>query len=143
MTPRKGPVKAAIIILDSGVDVEEDKTLIDENVTATVIKAGNCRIGVVSVYFEGQASPLPRRRSGPRLSTGTRVYNTVKARWSEFGTAMNAALTERTLTFEMVKSVGSCDQFDEVVETYTECIRQACESAIPPRNSERRLKLPW
>ncbi|GBP96830.1 Retrovirus-related Pol polyprotein from type-1 retrotransposable element R1 [Eumeta japonica] len=52
-TPRRGPVKAAIIVLDSGVDVEEDQTLIDENVTAAVIVAGNCRIGVVSVYFEG------------------------------------------------------------------------------------------
>ncbi|GBP98472.1 hypothetical protein EVAR_59898_1 [Eumeta japonica] len=38
---------------DSGVDVEEDQTLIDENVTAAVIVAGSCRIGVVSVYFEG------------------------------------------------------------------------------------------
>ncbi|GBP23732.1 Putative 115 kDa protein in type-1 retrotransposable element R1DM [Eumeta japonica] len=51
--PRRGPVKADIIILDSDVDVEEDQTLIDENVTAAVIVAGNCRIGVVSVYFEG------------------------------------------------------------------------------------------
>ncbi|GBP65891.1 hypothetical protein EVAR_89384_1 [Eumeta japonica] len=32
---------------------------------------------------------------------------------------MDAALNERTLTTEMVKSVGSCDQLDEVVETYT------------------------
>ncbi|GBP65857.1 Putative 115 kDa protein in type-1 retrotransposable element R1DM [Eumeta japonica] len=52
-TPRRGPFKAAIIILNSGVNVEEDQTLIDENVTAAVIKAGNCRIGVVSVYFKG------------------------------------------------------------------------------------------
>ncbi|GBP61750.1 Zinc finger RNA-binding protein [Eumeta japonica] len=45
--PKRGPVKAAILILDSGVDVEEDQSLIDENVTAAVIKAENCRIGVV------------------------------------------------------------------------------------------------
>ncbi|GBP98437.1 hypothetical protein EVAR_9231_1 [Eumeta japonica] len=44
--------KTAILILDSDVDVEEDQTLIDENVTAAVVTAGNCRIGVVSVYFE-------------------------------------------------------------------------------------------
>ncbi|GBP91335.1 Putative 115 kDa protein in type-1 retrotransposable element R1DM [Eumeta japonica] len=50
--PRAGPVKAAILIPDSDVDVEEDQTLIDENVTAAVVTAGNCRIGVVSVYFE-------------------------------------------------------------------------------------------
>ncbi|GBP92817.1 Putative 115 kDa protein in type-1 retrotransposable element R1DM [Eumeta japonica] len=52
VAPRAGPVKAAILILDSDVDVEEDQTLIDENVTAAVVTAGNCRIGVVSVYFE-------------------------------------------------------------------------------------------
>ncbi|GBP96406.1 hypothetical protein EVAR_90503_1 [Eumeta japonica] len=48
---------------------------------------------------------------------------------------MDAALNERTLTTEMVKSVGSCDQLDEVVETYTECIRQACDAAIPRKSS--------
>ncbi|GBP90792.1 Retrovirus-related Pol polyprotein from type-1 retrotransposable element R1 [Eumeta japonica] len=253
-TPRRGPVKAAIIVLDSGVDVEEDQTLIDENVTAAVIVAGNYRIGVVSVYFEGDipigpyldrvryvcsklgtdkiilgsnvnawsvcwgsehddacrvdlcdffdaeglhilnegntptfkvyrgdrlfrsvvnvtscgSALLDRveewqvvrdvtssdhnavtfavrmgKRSGPRPPTGTQVYNTAKARWSEFGAAMDAALIERALTLEMVESVDSCDRLDGIVETYTECIRQACETAIPLRNSKRRLKLPW
>ncbi|GBP97785.1 hypothetical protein EVAR_90918_1 [Eumeta japonica] len=57
---------------------------------------------------------------------------------------MDAALNERTLTTEMVKSVGSCDQLDEVVETYTECIRQACDAAIPRKSSNTRgLKPPW
>ncbi|GBP23610.1 hypothetical protein EVAR_80227_1 [Eumeta japonica] len=51
--------------------------------------------------------------------------------------AMDAALNERTLTVEMVKSVGPCDQLDEVVETYTECIRQACDAAIPRKSSKR------
>ncbi|GBP97956.1 hypothetical protein EVAR_82190_1 [Eumeta japonica] len=41
------------MVLNSDVDVEEDQTLNGENVAAAVIKAGNCRIGVVSVYFEG------------------------------------------------------------------------------------------
>ncbi|GBP83195.1 hypothetical protein EVAR_66746_1 [Eumeta japonica] len=51
-TQRRGSVKAAIIILNSGVDVEEDQTLNVKNVAAAIIKAGNCRIGVASVYFE-------------------------------------------------------------------------------------------
>ncbi|GBP30616.1 Retrovirus-related Pol polyprotein from type-1 retrotransposable element R1 [Eumeta japonica] len=214
--PRRGPVKAAIMVLNSDVDVEEDQTLNGENVAAAVIKAGNCRIGVVSVYFE-ETCPSARTsiacdtsaqnsgptksswgamstrgvgdrllksvvdvtacssalldraegwqvvrdvtssdhnavtfavrvegRSGPRPLSGTRVYNTAKARWSEFAAAMDAALNERTLTTEMVKSVGSCDQLDEVVETYTECIRQACDAAIPRKSSNTRgLKPPW
>ncbi|GBP24119.1 Retrovirus-related Pol polyprotein from type-1 retrotransposable element R1 [Eumeta japonica] len=231
-TPRRrGPVKAAIIILDSGVDVEEDQTLIDENVTAAVIVAGSCSIGVVSVYFEGDTPIGPYldrvryvcsklgtdkiilrgdvnawsvwwgsehddargvdlcdffdaeglhilnegnahvrdrveqwqvvrdvtssdhnadtfavrmgRRSGPRPPTGTRIYNTAKARWSEFGAAMDAVLIERAPTVEMVESVDSCDRLNGIVETYTECIRQACKAAIPSRNSKCRLKLPW
>ncbi|GBP98468.1 hypothetical protein EVAR_59894_1 [Eumeta japonica] len=81
-------------------------------------------------------------RSGPRPLSGTRVYNTAKARWSEFAAAMDAALNERTLTTEMVKSVGSCDQLDEVVETYTECIRQACDAAIPRKSSNAWTETP-
>ncbi|GBP26663.1 Retrovirus-related Pol polyprotein from type-1 retrotransposable element R1 [Eumeta japonica] len=41
------------------------------------------------------------KRSGPRPPTGTRVYNTAKARWSEFETPMVAALAERARTIEM------------------------------------------
>ncbi|GBP51033.1 hypothetical protein EVAR_37191_1 [Eumeta japonica] len=52
VAPRRGPVKAAINP-ESGVDVEDDQTPIDENVTFTVAKAGSCRIGIVSVYFKG------------------------------------------------------------------------------------------
>ncbi|GBP40321.1 hypothetical protein EVAR_86467_1 [Eumeta japonica] len=54
--PRRKPVNAAIIILDSDVDVEENYTPIDKNVTAAVIKAENCSIDVVSVYFERNMS---------------------------------------------------------------------------------------
>ncbi|GBP73889.1 hypothetical protein EVAR_82718_1 [Eumeta japonica] len=58
--------------------------------------------------------------------------------------AMDVVLNERTLTVEMVKSVGSCDELDEVVETYTECIRQACNAAIPRKSSKARgLKPLW
>ncbi|GBP21019.1 Retrovirus-related Pol polyprotein from type-1 retrotransposable element R1 [Eumeta japonica] len=47
------------------------------------------------------------------------------------------------LTAEMVESVDSCDQLDGVVELYTECVRCACDAAIPPKRSTRKVKLPW
>ncbi|GBP37110.1 hypothetical protein EVAR_19239_1 [Eumeta japonica] len=53
------------------------------------------------------------RRSGPRSPSSARVHNTAQARWSEFGTVMDAILSERPL-----KSVGSCDQLYEFVRTY-------------------------
>ncbi|GBP51703.1 hypothetical protein EVAR_96254_1 [Eumeta japonica] len=202
MAPRIGPVKAAIIILDSGVDVEEDQRLIDENVTASVITAGNCRIGVVSMYLEGAKSIGPYLdrvkwacskfginkshpggavdvtacssalldraeewqvvwgvtssdhnavtfkiriggRPRPEPFRGTRIYNTAKARWSEFLTAFDNAKEEQALTTEMVETVGSCDQLDGVVGLYTECIRHSCDAAIPRKHSMRKVKLRW
>ncbi|GBP61081.1 hypothetical protein EVAR_48580_1 [Eumeta japonica] len=53
---------------------------------------------------------------------------------------MDVALNERTLTVKMVKSVGSCDQLEEVVKTYIELMRQACNIAIPLKSSKRGLK---
>ncbi|GBP21036.1 hypothetical protein EVAR_11067_1 [Eumeta japonica] len=73
-------------------------------------------------------------RSGPRPLSGTRVYNTAKARWSEFGTAMDVALNERTLTTEIVKSVGSCDQLDERAET--RCAQKAAHPKCGPGRRE-------
>ncbi|GBP96468.1 hypothetical protein EVAR_48131_1 [Eumeta japonica] len=213
--PRRGPVKAAIMVLNSDVDVEEDQTLNGENVAAAVIKAGNCRIGVVSVYFEGDmpigpyldrvryvcsklgtdkiilggdvnawsvwgSSPQERGgcdcvqpalldraegwqvvrdvtssdhnavtfavrvegRSGPPLWYTSLQYG--KGSMVRVRSSHGCCSNERTLTTEMVKSVGSCDQLDEVVETYTECIRQACDAAIPRKSSNTRgLKPPW
>ncbi|GBP86899.1 hypothetical protein EVAR_53099_1 [Eumeta japonica] len=68
VAPRSGPVKAAIIILDSSVNVEEDQTFIDENVTAAVITIGKCRINVVLVYLEGDRPIDPYLKSA--LSSG-------------------------------------------------------------------------
>ncbi|GBP61694.1 hypothetical protein EVAR_43632_1 [Eumeta japonica] len=203
--------------LKRDVDVEEDQTLIDENVTAAVVTAGSCRIGVVSVYFEddkpigpyldrvkacdfldvegyvlnegnttfevyrgdrlfqstvdvtgGSSALLDRAekwqvvrgvtssdhnavtfnirtggRSEPGPFRGTRIYNTAKARWSEFLTAFDNAKEERALTAGMVEVVDSCDRLDEVVDLYTECVQHACDTAIPRKRSMRRLKLPW
>ncbi|GBP88972.1 Retrovirus-related Pol polyprotein from type-1 retrotransposable element R1 [Eumeta japonica] len=57
---------------------------------------------------------------------------------------MDVALNERTLTVKMVESLGSYDQLDEVIETCTECIRHACDAAIPRKSSKARgLKPPW
>ncbi|GBP96400.1 hypothetical protein EVAR_90497_1 [Eumeta japonica] len=57
---RRGPVKAAIIVLDSGVDVEEDQTLIDENVPYRSRKLQDWRC----VGVEGHAHrPVPRSRA--------------------------------------------------------------------------------
>ncbi|GBP96414.1 Putative 115 kDa protein in type-1 retrotransposable element R1DM [Eumeta japonica] len=82
-------------------------------------------------------------RSGPEPFRGTRIYNTAKARWSEFLTAFDNAKEERALTAGTVEVVDSCDRLDEVVDLYTECVKHACDTAIPRKRSMRRPKLPW
>ncbi|GBO99885.1 hypothetical protein EVAR_74262_1 [Eumeta japonica] len=53
MASRTGALEAAILMLDSEVEVEEDQILTYENAITAEITAGNCRIGVMSVYLEG------------------------------------------------------------------------------------------
>ncbi|GBP85101.1 hypothetical protein EVAR_51220_1 [Eumeta japonica] len=84
------------------------------------------------------------RRSGRRPPTGTQVYNTAKARRSEFGRAMDATLSERILTVEMVKSVYSCDQLDEtetpLMEFRVRGVEKGCayqEAAHPERSPKQ------
>ncbi|GBP96474.1 hypothetical protein EVAR_48137_1 [Eumeta japonica] len=47
------------------------------------------------------------------------------------------------LTAGTVEVVDSCDRLDEVVDLYTECVKHACDTAIPRKRSMRRPKLPW
>ncbi|GBP96374.1 hypothetical protein EVAR_65704_1 [Eumeta japonica] len=75
-----GPVKAAIMVLNSDVDVEEDQTLNGENVAAAVIKAGNCRIGVVSVYFE---ETCPSARTSIACDTSAQNSGPTKSSWGD------------------------------------------------------------
>ncbi|GBP28280.1 hypothetical protein EVAR_11739_1 [Eumeta japonica] len=117
--------------------------VLNDGNTLTFKRRGMVRDVKFSDYNAITFAVRVERCSDPRLLFGTRVYNTAKARWSEFETAMDFALNERTLTVEMVKSVGSCNQLDEVVETYTKCIQQACDAAIPRRSSKRGLKPLW
>ncbi|GBP97306.1 Putative 115 kDa protein in type-1 retrotransposable element R1DM [Eumeta japonica] len=105
-TPRRGPVKAAIIVLDSGVDVEEDQTLIDENVTAAVIVAGNCRIGVVSVYFEGDM-PI-----GPYLDRVRYVCSKLGTDKIILGGDVNAWSVWWGSEHDDARGVDLCDFFD-------------------------------
>ncbi|GBP79455.1 hypothetical protein EVAR_48918_1 [Eumeta japonica] len=64
MAPRAGPVKAAIVTLDSGVDIEEDQTLINEKVTVAIISGRDLQNWRCVGLFRGRQAdrsiPLPR-----------------------------------------------------------------------------------
>ncbi|GBO98306.1 hypothetical protein EVAR_84188_1 [Eumeta japonica] len=181
VAPRAGPVKAAILILDSDVDVEEDQTLIDENVTAAVVTAGTAELASCRSTRVRQADrPIPRPREvglleardeqnhpggdvnawsvvgqGPSLAKyGGRECSPLY--WIERRNEVVRGVTSsdhnavtfnvrtgggrKALTAGTVEVVDSCDRLDEVVDLYTECVKHACDTAIPRKRSMRRPK---
>ncbi|GBP68192.1 hypothetical protein EVAR_23343_1 [Eumeta japonica] len=93
------------------VDVEENQTLIDENVAAAVIKAGNCRIGVVSVYLEGdQSAPYLDRIKWvcSKLGTNKVILGGDVNAWSVWWGSD-----------AMTRECGLCDFFDMEGFTYS------------------------
>lgn len=65
---KEKPVKAAVVVFGSSIDVVLDPTIITTNVVAVLIKTGATTLGVVSVYFEGDPTPL-----GPYLESVRRA----------------------------------------------------------------------
>ncbi|GBP80052.1 RNA-directed DNA polymerase from mobile element jockey [Eumeta japonica] len=83
-------------------------------------------------------------RTGGRPGPGPSAYTSLqysKGSVVEFLLAFDNAKQERALTAEMVESVDSCDQPDGA-ELYTECVRCACDAAIPPKRSTRKVNSP-
>ena len=254
-TARQKPVKAAVIIFGDHLEVIEDPQLVDENIAAVTIKAGNLRIGVVSVYFEGDCemepylnrlrqvcAKLPQNiivggdvnawstwwgsnsedhrgeryasflnemdlhilntgevptfevHRGGRLCTSivdvtvcsaplldkingwsvdrnlttsdhnaitfslgleegltapkpktTRVYNTKKAKWSEFQSAFRSKLATQQLSVSKVENINSPEDLEETVELYLACMKESCDEFIPKAKGGGVVdsRIPW
>ncbi|CAG4958928.1 unnamed protein product [Parnassius apollo] len=56
---RQKPVKAAIIIFDDRLGVIHDPQLVTETEVAVLLRAGKMRLGIVSVYYEGDQDIEP------------------------------------------------------------------------------------
>ncbi|CAG9135416.1 unnamed protein product [Plutella xylostella] len=59
MATRDNPVKSAIIILDPSFSLVEDHTMVTENIVTVVLERGPVKLGLVSVYLEGDKSLNP------------------------------------------------------------------------------------
>ncbi|KAL4703120.1 hypothetical protein ACJJTC_000179 [Scirpophaga incertulas] len=100
---RQKPVKAAIIVFGGLLRVTHDPQQVTENVSAVLVEAGRLKLGMVSLYYEGNTDidqylqrTLAVCKSLERPST--RKYNTKKANWSGFDECLRGLLEEKGLT---------------------------------------------
>ncbi|XP_046977642.1 uncharacterized protein LOC124543462 [Vanessa cardui] len=56
---RQKPVKAAIVVFGDRLEVVHDPQIVTENVAAVFLRAGQLRLGLLSVYFEGDQDLHP------------------------------------------------------------------------------------
>ncbi|CAB3236360.1 unnamed protein product [Arctia plantaginis] len=68
----------------------------------------------------------------------TKLFNTKKADWELFDDELTASMDERGLTPERARTVSTSKDLEELVESLTSCIREACRVAIPAMSSGRR-----
>ncbi len=252
---RQKPVKAAIVVFGSNMQVIHDPQLVTENVAAVLLKVGQLSLGVISVYFEGDQEIEPyllethntitklhthnilvggdinawsqwwgsasenhrgaaynsflNERDLQILNTGqtptfetyrgdrwctsivdvtvcslpllgkiedwrvqrnlttsdhnaitfslrlekaleplrpisTRIYNTKKAKWSDFRSHLKTNLAEDNLTEANVSGVSSPEDLEIIIDKYIRHIHRSCEEAIPKLGSPRHnAKPPW
>ncbi|GBP96890.1 hypothetical protein EVAR_84143_1 [Eumeta japonica] len=89
--------------------------------TSSILRVAHLERGQYAHVEEGTIRPRPLVHE-----------STIRQRPDEFAAAMDAALNERTLTTEMVKSVGSCDQRREGLKR---CAHKEGASEMRPRQA--------
>ena len=135
---RSKPVKAAIIVFGNRLEIVHDPQLVTETEAAVLLKAGDLRLGLISVYLEGDQEITPYltriKKAQKKLEEVTNkiiVAGDVYA-WSPWwgsisedsrGEAYSAFLNEQDLhiqnigntpTFETVRGGVSCTSFIDV-----------------------------
>ncbi|KAJ8731690.1 hypothetical protein PYW07_004854 [Mythimna separata] len=252
---RQKPVKAAIVIFGSSLEVIHDPQLVTENIVAVLLKVGQLSIGVLSVYFEGDQELHPylsalqhtthklhtnnilvggdvnawsqwwgsvsenhrgaeycsflheqdfqilnsgqtptfeiyrgdrwctsivdvtacslsllgkmeewrvergltssdhnaitfsmrlEKALEPLRPVSTRIYNTRKAKWSDFGSHLKANLHEKQITKVRISNALGPEDLENILEEYTNAIHRSCDEAIPKLGSPRySAKPPW
>ncbi|KAJ8719896.1 hypothetical protein PYW07_011939 [Mythimna separata] len=252
---RQKPVKAAIVIFGSSLEVIHDPQLVTENIVAVLLKVGQLSIGVLSVYFEGDQELHPylsalqhtthklhtnnilvggdvnawsqwwgsvsenhrgaeycsflheqdfqilnsgqtptfeiyrgdrwctsivdvtacslsllgkmeewrvergltssdhnaitfsmrlEKALEPLRPVSTRIYNTRKAKWSDFGSHLKANLTEKEITKVRISNALGPEDLENILEEYTSAIHRSCDEAIPKLGSPKySAKPPW
>ncbi|XP_050563633.1 uncharacterized protein LOC126913011 [Spodoptera frugiperda] len=74
----------------------------------------------------------------------TRIYNTKKAKWSDFSSHFKASLAESAITPASISGVTNPMDLETIITKYTKNIHRSCEEAIPKLGSSKRdTRPPW
>lgn len=80
----------------------------------------------------------------PLRPISTRIYNTKKAKWSDFSTRFQTSLADNDITPVRVSNVTNPEDLESLISLYTHHIHRSCEVAIPKLGSPKHnAKPPW
>lgn len=80
----------------------------------------------------------------PLRPISTRIYNTKKAKWSDFSTHFKTSLAENDITPCRVMDLSNPEDLDSLITVYSQIIHRSCEAAIPKLGSPKHnAKPPW
>lgn len=92
----------------------------------------------IAFRLDLEKAPEEKRRKS------TRIYNTRKANWSRFTEELQNSLKGNNITVSHIANIQDREQLEEIVQSYIECMRKACDNAVPLiRNKHRKKFLPW
>ncbi|KAJ8706788.1 hypothetical protein PYW07_012866 [Mythimna separata] len=182
---RQKPVKAAIVIFGSSLEVIHDPQLVTENIVAVLLKdfqilnSGQtptfeiyrgdrwctsivdvtaCSLSLLGKMEEWRVergltssdhnaitfSMRLEKALEPLRPVSTRIYNTRKAKWSDFGSHLKANLTEKEITKVRISNALGPEDLENILEEYTNAIHRSCDEAIPKLGSPKySAKPPW
>lgn len=80
----------------------------------------------------------------PLRPISTRIYNTKKAKWSDFKTHFKNGLADSGITQARISDVSNPEDLETLITQYTQNIHSSCEEAIPKLGSPKHdAKPPW
>lgn len=73
----------------------------------------------------------------------TRIYNTKKAKWSEFEAVLTRKLKEEKANKQTIEEVETKEELESKIQTYINIVKQTSEETIPKLKRKTSFKIPW
>ncbi|KAG6438996.1 hypothetical protein O3G_MSEX000394 [Manduca sexta] len=78
-----------------------------------------------------------------KINNTTRLYNTKKADWSEFGIKIKKSMIENKINGAEIGRIKSKQQLENTVGKYIELITKICKETLPEKKNNNKFNIPW